>query len=133
MFLKFFYELKRLKIPISLREFLTFLDTLQHGLADFDVEAFYFLARASLIKHEKNIDKFDRVFSHMFSGVQDISLDDLFNSKHIPNDWIKKLTEKILSQEEKEKLEALGGFEKLMETLRKRLEEQEKRHQGRSY
>jgi hypothetical protein len=130
MFLRFFYELKRCKIPVSLREFLTFLDTLQHGLAEFDIETFYFLARISLIKHEKNIDKFDQVFASIFSGAQDISLDDLFNSKDIPSDWIKKLAEKILSEEEKEKIEALGGFEELMETLKRRLEEQKKRHQG---
>ena len=109
---------------------MTFLDTLQHGLAEFDIESFYFLARTSLIKHEKNIDKFDQVFASIFSGAQDISLDDLFNSKDIPNDWIKKLAEKILSQEEKERIEALGGFEELMETLKRRLEEQKKRHQG---
>jgi hypothetical protein len=130
MFLKFFYELKRLKIPVSLREFLTFLDTLQQGLAEFDIESFYFLARTSLIKHEKNIDKFDQVFASIFSGVQDISLEDLFNSKDIPSDWIKKLAEKILSHEEKEKIESLGGFEELMKTLKRRLEEQKKRHQG---
>ena len=130
MFLRFFYELKRCKIPVSLREFLTFLDTLQKGLAEFDIESFYFLARTSLIKHEKNIDKFDQVFASIFSGVQDISLDDLFNSKDIPNDWIKKLAEKILSEEEKERIKALGGFEELMETLKRRLEEQKKRHQG---
>ena len=130
MFLKFFYELKLTKIPVSVREFLTFLDALHHGLADFDVEAFYFLARTSLIKHEKHIDKFDQVFSSVFSGAQSISLEGLFHSKEIPSDWIKKLSEKVLSQKEKDKIEALGGFEKLMETLKKRLEEQEKRHQG---
>ena len=130
MFIKFFFELKRVEIPVSLREFLTFLDAIQRGLADFDVEELYFLARTCLIKHEKHMDKFDGVFSSVFSGAQNIHLEDLFNSKDIPNDWIKKLAEKVLSEKEKEKIQSLGGFEKLMETLKKRLKEQEKRHQG---
>ena len=130
MFLKFFSELKRVNIPVSLREFLTFLDALQHGIADFYIESFYYLARTSLIKDEKHIDKFDQVFSSVFDGSQNISLDDLFNSTKIPQDWIKKLSEKFLSTKEKEEIEALGGFKKLMETLKERLKEQEKRHQG---
>ena len=130
MFLKFFSELKRVNIPVSLREFLTFLDALQHGIAHFYIESFYYLARTSLIKDEKHIDKFDQVFSSVFDGSQNISLDDLFNSTKIPQDWIKKLSEKFLSTKEKEEIEALGGFKKLMETLKERLKEQEKRHQG---
>ena len=130
MFLKFFYELKYMRVPVSLREFLTFLEALQYGLADFDIEAFYYLARTSLIKDEKNIDKFDIVFSSVFSGVQSISLKDLFNSEEIPEEWIEKLVEKFLSEEERKKIESMGGFEKLMETLQQRLKEQEQRHQG---
>ena len=130
MFLKFFLELKNYKIPVSLREFLTFLDALQHGLANFDIDTFYYLARTSLVKDEKNIDKFDKVFASVFGGVQSISIDDLFNSSEIPQDWIEKLAEKFLSAEEKQEIEAIGGFDKLMETLKQRLKEQEKRHQG---
>ncbi len=130
MFLKFFSELKNSKIPVSLREFLTFLDALQTGLVAFDIDAFYYLARASLVKDEKNIDKFDQIFASVFDGAQSISLDDLFNSAEIPQDWIEKLVEKFLSNKEKEEIESLGGFEKLMETLKQRLKEQEKRHQG---
>ena len=130
MFLKFFSELKNHKLPVSLREFLTFLDALKHGLANFDIEALYYLARTSLVKDEKNIDKFDQVFASVFGGAQNISLEALFNSTEIPQDWIKKLTEKFLSTKEKKEIEALGGFEKLMETLKQRLKEQEKRHQG---
>ena len=115
---------------MSLREFLTFIDALQTGLAAFDVDAFYYLARASLVKDEKNIDKFDKVFASVFGGAQSISLDDLFKSAKIPQDWIEKLAEKFLSDKEKEEIKALGGFEKLMETLKQRLKEQEKRHQG---
>ena len=130
MFLKFFSELKTSKIPVSLREFLTFLDALQTGLVAFDIDAFYYLARASLVKDEKNIDKFDQIFASVFDGAQSISLDDLFNSVEIPQDWIEKLVEKFLSDKEKEEIKSLGGFEKLMETLKQRLKEQEKRHQG---
>ena len=119
-----------MRVPVSLREFLTFLEALQYGLADFDIEAFYYLARTILIKDEKNIDKFDIVFSSVFSGVQSISLKDLFNSEEIPEEWIEKLVEKFLSEEERKKIESMGGFEKLMETLQQRLKEQEQRHQG---
>ena len=130
MFLNFFSELKESKIPVSLREFLTFLDAVLIGLADFDIDNFYFLARTSLIKDEKNIDKFDKVFAFVFGGALNISAEDLFNSSKIPKDWIEKLAEKFLSEKEKKELESLGGFEKLMETLRQRLKEQEKRHEG---
>ena len=130
MFLKFFSELKRNNVPVSLKEFLTFLDALQHGLSNFDIEAFYYLARTILIKDEKNIDKFDQVFASTFDGVEQISIDDLFSSNKLPKEWVEKLAEKFLSQKEKDEVGALGGFEKLMEALKKRLKEQEKRHQG---
>lgn len=126
MFLNFFYNLKHSKIPVSLREFLTFLEVLETGLSDFDIDKFYYLARLSLIKDEKNIDKFDKVFSSTFSGIENTSLEALLESEQIPNDWIRKLADKILSKEEKDKIEALGGFEKLMQTLKQRLEEQKK-------
>ena len=130
MFLKFFSELKNYKIPVSLREFLTFLNALQQGFAQFDIDTFYYLSRTSLVKDEKNIDKFDQVFASVFGGAQNISIEDLFNFSEIPQDWIEKLAEKFLSEEEKEEIKGLGGFEKLMETLKQRLMEQEKRHQG---
>ena len=130
MFLKFFSELKLHKVPVTLREFLTFLDALQLGLANFDADEFYYLARTSLIKDEKNIDKFDRVFGSVFGGAQSLSIEDLFNSSEIPKDWIEKLSERFLSSEEKKQIKALGGFKKLMDTLKQRLKEQEKRHQG---
>ena len=130
MFLKFFSELKQSNIPVSLREFLTFLNAVEHGLADFDIDAFYYLSRACLVKDEKNIDNFDQVFSLVFAGAENISLEDLLNSKEIPKDWIEKLAEKFLTTEEKEEIKALGGFENLMKTLQNRLQEQQKRHQG---
>ncbi len=130
MFSKFFFNLKDSRVPISLREFLTFLEALSANVCNYEIENFYFLARTALVKNEKHIDKFDKVFAQCFKGVEQISIEDLFKTQEIPEQWIRKLSEKILSDEEKREIESLGSFEKLMETLQKRLEEQEKRHQG---
>ena len=130
MFLNFFIELRNVKIPVSLREYLSLLDCLDKNVISFKVENFYYLSRASLIKNEKHIDRFDLVFSKVFKGIEDISLEDLLNKVDIPKEWVKKLSEKLLSPEEMEEIKSLGGFDKLMETLKKRLSEQEKRHQG---
>ncbi len=130
MFLNFFIELRNVKIPVSLREYLSLLDCLDKNVISFKVESFYYLSRASLIKNEKHIDRFDLVFSKVFKGIEDISLEDLLNKVDIPKEWVKKLSEKLLTPEEMEEIKSLGGFDKLMETLKKRLSEQEKRHQG---
>ena len=130
MFLNFFIELRNVKVPVSLREYLSLLDCLDKNVISFKVENFYFLSRASLIKNEKHIDRFDLVFSKVFKGIEDISLEDLLNKVDIPKEWVKKLSEKLLTPEEMEEIKSLGGFDKLMETLKKRLSEQEKRHQG---
>ena len=130
MFLKFFIELRNIKVPVSLREYLSLLDCLDKNVISFKVENFYYLSRASLIKNEKHIDRFDLVFSKVFKGIEDISLEDLLNKVDIPKEWVKKLSEKLLTPEEMEEIKSLGGFDKLMETLKKRLSEQEKRHQG---
>ena len=130
MFLNFFIELRNVKIPVSLREYLSLLDCLDKNVISFKVENFYYLSRASLIKNEKHIDRFDLVFSKVFKGIEDISLEDLLNKVDIPKEWVKKLSEKLLTPEEMEEIKSLGGFDKLMETLKKRLSEQEKRHQG---
>jgi len=130
MFLNFFLELRNVKIPVSLREYLSLLDCLDKNVISFKVENFYYLSRASLIKNEKHIDRFDLVFSKVFKGIEDISLEDLLNKVDIPKEWVKKLSEKLLTPEEMEEIKSLGGFDKLMETLKKRLSEQEKRHQG---
>ena len=130
MFLNFFIELRNLKVPVSLREYLSLLDCLDKNVISFKVENFYYLSRASLIKNEKHIDRFDLVFSKVFKGIEDISLEDLLNKVDIPKEWVKKLSEKLLTPEEMEEIKSLGGFDKLMETLKKRLSEQEKRHQG---
>ncbi|SSC72025.1 unnamed protein product [Ciceribacter sp. T2.26MG-112.2] len=130
MFIPFFLKLKEAKIPVTLREFLALLEGMEKGLADFDTEAFYFLARTALIKDERHIDRFDRVFSEMFGGLEAISGAEGVETVPIPEEWLKKLAEKHLSEEDKKLVEALGGFDKLMETLRQRLAEQEGRHQG---
>ena len=130
MFLNFFIELRNVKVPVSLREYLSLLDCLDKNVISFKVENFYYLSRAALIKNEKHIDRFDLVFSKVFKGVEDISLEDLLNKVDIPKEWVKKLSEKLLTPEEMEEIKSLGGFDKLMETLKKRLSEQEKRHQG---
>ena len=130
MFLPFFDQLRQQKVPVSMREFLAFLDGMAAGLATYDVDAFYYLARTSMVKDERNIDKFDRAFAAAFSGLENISLDDVMEAVDIPHEWLEKMAEKHLTPEEKAEIEAAGGFDKLMETLRKRLEEQKGRHQG---
>ena len=130
MFLPSFDHLRRNGLPVSLREFLSFLQGLRAGLATYDVEAFYYLARISMVKDERNIDKFDRAFAAAFEGLEQISVEQVMEAVDIPQDWLEKLAEKHLSEEERKEIEALGGFDKLMETLKKRLEEQKGRHQG---
>ncbi|UAB90117.1 VWA domain-containing protein [Ruegeria sp. SCSIO 43209] len=130
MFLPFFENLRNAGIPVSLREYLTFLEGMKKGLATYDVEAFYYLARVSMVKDERNIDKFDRAFAASFEGLGEISFDQVLEAVDIPAEWLAKMAEKHLSDEEKAEIEALGGFDKLMETLRERLKDQQGRHQG---
>jgi len=127
MFLTFFTELRAAKIPVTLREYLTLLEALDRDLADKKVEDFYFLSRACLVKDERNLDKFDRVFSHVFRGVE--TLGDALGQAEIPEEWLRKLAERYLSEEEKRQIEAMG-WDKLLETLKERLKEQKARHQG---
>ncbi|MEO0327625.1 MAG: VWA domain-containing protein [Pseudomonadota bacterium] len=130
MFIPFFLKLKEAKIPVTLREFLTLLEALQRDLVTYDVEAFYFLSRSALVKDERHLDRFDQVFSEMFKGVERVGGTEAIDQVDLPEEWLKKLAEKHLSEEDKKEIEAMGGWEKLMETLKKRLEEQHKRHQG---
>ncbi|PID35841.1 MAG: VWA domain-containing protein [Rhodobacterales bacterium] len=130
MFLRFFETLRAEKVPVSLREFLTFLEGMQAGLVTYDVDGFYYLARSAMVKDERHLDRFDRAFAAAFEGLEHISFEDVVEAVDIPGDWLTKMAEKFLSDEEKAEIEALGGFDKLMETLKKRLEEQKGRHQG---
>jgi uncharacterized protein with von Willebrand factor type A (vWA) domain len=127
MFVTFFTALKSAGLPVTLREYLALMEAMEKDVAGRRVEDFYYLSRAALVKDERNLDKFDRVFGHVFKGV---SLLEEALSADIPEEWLKKLAEKYLTDEEKKMIEALGGLDKLLETLRKRLEEQKGRHQG---
>jgi uncharacterized protein with von Willebrand factor type A (vWA) domain len=130
MFIPFFLELKAARVPVSLREYLSLLEGMDAHLTDYDVEGFYYLARAALVKDERHIDRFDQVFAHVFRGVEAVSGIGAVDAETIPEEWLRRLAEKHLTEEEKKLVEALGGFEKLMETLKQRLEEQKDRHQG---
>jgi uncharacterized protein len=127
MFVTFFHALKSAGVPVALREYLTLMEAMEGDLALRRVEAFYYLSRAALVKDERNLDKFDRVFGHVFKGLELLSDG---ATAEIPAEWLRKLTEKYLTEAEKREIEALGGLDKLMETLRRRLEEQKGRHQG---
>lgn len=126
MLLEFFFALREAGVPASLREYLTLLEALERGVAFGRLDDFYHLARATLVKDEKYFDRFDRVFGHVFQGME-LDLDDL--QRAIPEDWLKKQVEKFLSDEEKRQLDALG-WDELMRRLRERLAEQHERHQG---
>jgi len=128
MFSDFFFTLRKAEVPVSLREYLDLLGAMDKGLAQYDVEEFYYLSRAILVKDERHIDKFDRVFGHVFRGLEPPKFDD--SEAEISEEWLRKMGELELSEEEKAQIEAMGGWEKLMETLRERLAEQEGRHQG---
>ncbi|MCI4645485.1 MAG: VWA domain-containing protein [Hyphomonadaceae bacterium] len=128
MFLNFFTELREAKVPVTLKEYLVLMEAMDKGVIDMDVEDFYHLSRATLVKDERNIDKFDKVFGHVFKGLD--SLADAVDVQDLPEEWLRKMSEKFLTPEEMAEIEALGGFEKLMETLKERLEEQKKRHEG---
>lgn len=130
MFLTFFETLRRTGVPVSLREYLGFLEGLAAGLATYDVEAFYYLARTAMVKDERHIDRFDRAFAETFRGLEGVTAEAVLAAIDLPREWLEKLIEKHLTDEEKAQVEALGGLDKLMETLRQRLEEQKGRHQG---
>ena len=129
MFTNFFLTLRDAKIPVSLREYLMLLEAMNRGLSSYKVDQFYYLARSCLVKDERNLDKFDQVFGSFFEGLEFTS-DGEEMITEIPEEWLKSLAEHVLTSEEMSKIQAVGGFEKLMEELKKRLEEQDKRHEG---
>jgi len=130
MFLPFFENLRAGGVPVSLREYLTFLEAVRAGLVTYDIEAFYYLARSAMVKDERHIDRFDRAFAASFSGLEAISAGEVLEAVDLPADWLEKMAEKHLTQEEMAEIAALGGFDKLMETLKERLRAQQGRHQG---
>ncbi|POR44226.1 VWA domain-containing protein [Methylobacterium sp. V23] len=127
MLLQFFTALREAKIPVTLREFLTLLGALDRDLAGKRIEEFYLLARTALVKDERNLDRFDRVFGAVFKGIE--TLGEASAPTAIPEEWLRKLVEKYLTDAEKAELQALG-WDKLFETLKQRLAEQRERHQG---
>ncbi len=130
MFLPFFDALRRNAVPVSLREYLAFLEGVAAGLVTYDTDGFYYLARTAMVKDERHIDRFDRAFAAAFAGLDSISVQQVLDALDLPPEWLAKLAEKHLTPEEMAEIQALGGFDKLMETLRQRLEEQQGRHQG---
>ena len=126
MLIDFFLKLKSHKLPVSIKEYLTLLEAMDKGVIGPSVDDFYYLSRIALVKDEANFDKFDRAFSEFWQGVETIP----GIEAQIPLEWLLKQVELTLSEEEKEQIKALGGWEKLMETLKQRLEEQKGRHQG---
>ena len=127
MFIKFFSELKEARLPVTLKEYLLLMEALDKDVAERRVENFYYLARATLVKDERHLDKFDRVFGHIFGGLE---LGQDVEEVEIPEEWLQTMGELYLSEEDKALVEEMGGWEKVMEELKKRLEEQDERHQG---
>ncbi|MFB8828304.1 VWA domain-containing protein [Azotobacter sp. CWF10] len=127
MLLNLFNEMRAAKVPVSLRELLDLIEALEQRLVFADMDAFYFLARTILVKDERHFDKFDRAFTAYFQGLE--NLDALLEAL-IPEEWLRKEFERLLTDEEKAQIQSLGGLEQLLETFRKRLEEQKERHAG---
>jgi len=127
MFTTFFHELKAAKLPVTLKEYLTLMQALEADLAERRIEDFYYLSRAALVKDERNYDKFDQVFGHVFGGLE--LMQDVIEAE-IPAEWLEAIAERYLTEEEKAEIEALGGWEKIMEELMKRLQEQTGAHHG---
>lgn len=127
MFVKFFLELKGAGVPVTVREYLTLMAALDADLATGKVETFYHLARTCLVKDERHLDRYDRVFGHVFKGLELMSE---AIEANIPDEWLKAVSQLYLSEEEKQRINELGGWDKIMEELKKRLAEQKGRHQG---
>ncbi len=130
MFLSFLDALRREGVPVSPREFLSFLEALAAGIAAFDAEGFYHLARSTMVKDERHLDRFDRAFAATFGGLEAITPEQVITALDLPPEWLEKRVEGRLSAEERARIAALGGFGRLMEALRERLAEQQGRHQG---
>jgi uncharacterized protein with von Willebrand factor type A (vWA) domain len=126
MFMRFFTELRDAKVPVTLKEYLALMEAMDKQVIDRSVDDFYYLSRAALVKDEKNLDKFDRVFGHVFKGLERV---DEGIAHDIPAEWLKRLSDRFLTDEEKAQIEAMGGFDKLMDALQQRMQEQKERHE----
>ena len=131
MLIEFFFTLKKHRVKVSVRELLDLINALKQQVVFADIDAFYYLAKLCLVKDETQFDKFDIAFAEYFEGVESVDIFSKLQQQHqLPKDWLKKEFEKHLSQEEKDKIKALGGLDQLMKTLTERLKEQQKRHAG---
>jgi len=117
MFLPFFDALRKGGVPVSIREFLAFLEAMAANLATYDPDGFYHLARMTMVKDERHIDRFDRAFAQAFQGLDGISADAVIEALELPADWLTKLAEKHLSAAERAEIAATGGFDALMDRL----------------
>jgi len=127
MFMRFFTELREAKVPVTLKEYLMLMEALDKAVIERSVDEFYFLSRAALVKDEKNLDKFDQVFGHVFKGLEKL---ELLGTADIPAEWLKRISDKFLTDEEKAQIEAMGGFDKLMEALAERMKQQQEEGDG---
>lgn len=127
MLIDFFMEVKNARVPASLREYLDLIEALKEGITFADLDEFYYLSRLCLVKDERHFDKFDRAFDKYFKGIESL---DFMLEQAIPEDWLRAEFERQLTDEEKAKIESMGGLQELIDTFKKRLEEQKKRHQG---
>ena len=113
MFVNFFFEVKKAGIPTSLREYLTLLEAMKAKVIEFSIDDFYYLSLSAMVKDERHIDKFDRVFGHVFKGLEPVVGEE---EVELPEEWLRKMAELYLTEEERQKIESLGGWQKLMET-----------------
>lgn len=127
MLTRFFFMLREGGLKPSVTELLSLLEAMKMGVAGHSVEDFYYLARAALVKDESQFDRFDRIFAAHFQGIEDAYKD---LAAELPEEWLRRQAELMLTEEERAQIEAMGGFDKLMEALRERLEEQNERHEG---
>ncbi|HEY3784515.1 MAG TPA: VWA domain-containing protein [Steroidobacteraceae bacterium] len=127
MLVRFFFALRTNAVPVTVTEFLTLLEALRARIAWCSAQDFYYLARLCLVKDERHYDRFDRVFAEVFAGAEQ-----LFErlTEAVPAEWLRTLARQIFTEEERSNVESLGGWEKLLETLRARLREQKERHEG---
>ncbi|MDP3659547.1 VWA domain-containing protein [Phenylobacterium sp.] len=127
MFMRFFTELRQAKVPVTLKEYLMLVEALDKAVIDRSVEDFYFLSRAALVKDEKNLDRFDQVFGRVFRGMEEMG-DTIAGD--IPAEWLKRMSDSFLTDEEKAQIEAMGGFEKFIEALQQRMREESQKGEG---
>ena len=127
MFMNFFNELRQAKVPVTLKEYLMLMEALDRDVIDKTVDDFYYLSRAALVKDERNLDKFDQVFGHVFKGLE--KLTDIGTSD-IPAEWLKAMSDKFLTDEEKKMIEEMGGFDKMMEMLAEQMRQQREQGDG---